>query len=163
MKTLISLFLIIALNACASSYSNTPDYQQFYKTYRSNEGVVSFSFPTGLAGLFMDKDDADVKAFLKKFDEVSFFISEDGNKKLFPELNKHLPKSTYSTIMEIKDGSSTVTFKAKEHDGAIDEIIMTVDETDSFVVMCISGSFTMEDAKKITKSINVDDAIKIQK
>lgn len=163
MKTLISLLLIIALNACASSYSNTPDYQQFYKAYKNSDGVVSFSIPTGFAGLFIDKDDADIKEFLKNFDDVSFFISEDGNKKLFPELVKHLPKNTYSTIMEIKDGSSTVTFKAKEKDGKIDEIIMTVDETDSFVVMCISGSFTMEDAKKITKSINVDDAIKIQK
>ena len=40
----------------------------------------------------------------------------------------------------------------------INEIIMAVYEPNNLVVMCINGTFTKDDAKKIVKSINTENA-----
>ena len=62
--------------------------------------------------------------------------------------------------MEIKDGSSTVRFMVYQQENYIRQILMTVQDGNELVIMAIKGKFTIDDAKKIAKSIDVNKASK---
>ena len=49
-----------------------------------------------------------------------------------------------------------------DNKGIIEEILMTVVDDNGLVVMCMFGEFTIDDAKKIVKSIKTDNAIKMK-
>ncbi len=159
MKIIISFLAVVLLSSCAISKGGEASYRNFYKKYKKTEGIVSFKIPMGLARIFVDNDDKEAKEFLKKADDVSFFIAEEKNNILFSELKNYLPIDVYKDIMVIRDGASTITFKVKDTDNTIEEIIMTVQETDSFVVMCVTGDFDLEDAKAFTKSVDIKEVI----
>ncbi|MBI9067386.1 MAG: DUF4252 domain-containing protein [Salinivirgaceae bacterium] len=134
-------------------------YKQFYRQYRDADDVVSFKIPAGFASFFIDKEDVEAKEFMKKMDDISFFICQKQTNQMILDLNRSLPEKLYKEIMIVKDGDTEVTFMAKEEGEFIGEVLMAVYEPDNLVVMCITGEFTKEDAKKIAKSINTDSAI----
>lgn len=151
----ISLFLTSFL-ACGNSQETNNNFTEFYHTYKNADGVVAFELPMFLVKMVIDNDEEELEHFIKKTDDIRFFISEKGNRALFHQFENHLPKDIYHDLMIIKDGSSTVTFKIRERKNRIREILMTVTEDSAFVVISFTGNFTIEDAKKLTKSIKMD-------
>jgi hypothetical protein len=61
--------------------------------------------------------------------------------------------------MVINDSGSLVTFKARDNNELISEIIMLVEEDDEFIVMSIEGEFTYKDMSKIINSIDSEKVI----
>lgn len=161
-KIFYSIVIIVLFSSCAIS-GNQKGYHSFYKEHKKDKDVVSFGLPTGLAGLFLNnKEDKELKAFLKNVDDFRFFIAEDTSKVLMPILKEHLPENLYKDFMIIKDGGETVTFKVRENKGAITEIIMLVEEEKSFVVMSIEGEFTYDDMKNFVKSVDTSKLIDVE-
>lgn len=156
MKNLITAILAVIILASCASTKEVEGYADFYKKYKHNEEVINFGLPTGLIGLFLNnKEDKELKQFLKNVDHFRFFIAEDSTKTLISTLYQYLPEDTYKDVMVINDGGDKVTFKARESGEAISEIIILVEEEKSFVVMNIEGEFTYEDVKKISKAIDI--------
>lgn len=160
MKNLISILLVILLfSSCASSKSHN-DYSTFYKKYKHNKEVVNFGVPTGLLALFLNNDeDKELKQFLKNVDHCRFFIAEDPTQALVTTLNEYLPNTLYNDVMVIRNGKDKITFKARESDHVITEIIMIVEEGHSFVVMNIEGEFTLKEVKEFVKTVNVEKVV----
>lgn len=158
MKTYaLALFgLLLAITSCAKE--PVEGYKKFYRDYRDSPNVTSFKVPAGFASFFIDKEDKEVKDFLKKMDDISFLILKEANNQTIFDLNKNLPEKLYKEIMVVKDGSSEVTFLARDNGKTIEEILMTVVEENELVIMCMTGDFTREDAKRIAKSINIESA-----
>ena len=142
--------------ACGNSQDNNDDFSEFYHEYKNTDGVVAFELPMFLAKMVIDKDDEELEHFVKKTDDIRFFISDKSNTVLYRELEKHLPKDNYHDLMVIKKDGSTVTFKIRERKNKIREILMTVIEDSSFVAISFTGNFTIEDAKKMAKSVKTD-------
>lgn len=161
MKTiyLITIALLVTVSGFARKFDEGSTYKRFYREYRGTDNVITFKIPGGLASIFIDKEEKEVKEFMKKMDDISFFIATDQTNKMILDLNNSLPESVYKDIMVIKDGETEITFLARSGDNFITEIIMAVYEPDNLVVMCISGEFTKEGAKNIAKSINTENAI----
>lgn len=160
MKTILLSILLLA--GIGTYGQENRDYSTFYKTHRGTEGIVTFSLPPGLIQLVIDGEDEEkLRDLLDKTDKISFLISENGGHDLKESFVKHVPEKIYKDIMIIRDGSSTIAFKAKENHQRIEEIIMAVDEANSLTVMCWKGNFTMEDAKRFTKSIDAGHDFKI--
>jgi len=160
MKKIVYIITILVLFSSCASSKGIEGYHTFYKKHKSDENVVSFGLPTGLMSLFLNNDeDKELKEFLKNIDDLRFFIAEDSNKSLLPELNKYLPEEHYKDIMIIKDGGDKVIFKARENGDAISEIIMLVEEDSSFVVMSVEGEFTYDDIKNFAKSVDVNKVV----
>lgn len=154
MKRLISIFIITALFASCAVSGNVDDYSVFYKSYRNSENVVSFELPTSLMSLFLKHEDKELKEFLRNIDDFSFFIADDTSKNLLKELKNYLPEKLYKDIMIINDGGDKISFKVREVNETITEILMLIEENDSFIVMNIEGKFTQEDIKQFINSVD---------
>ena len=156
MRTIIIALLLTSIMACGNSQENNNDFTDFYHSNKNTEGVVAFKLPMFLAKMVIDKDEEELKQFMKNTDDIRFFISDKSNTSLYLTLKNHLSPSIYNDLMIIKEGGSTVTFKIREHRNKIREILMTIVEDSSFVAISFTGEFTIEDAKKIAKSVKTD-------
>ncbi|NOZ34783.1 MAG: DUF4252 domain-containing protein [Chlorobi bacterium] len=156
MKKIISIFVITAIFISCANSKNTIDYKDFYKSHKNDENVISFRVPTSLFSIFLKKEDKDLKHLLKNIDNLNFFIAENSNTDLLSELNNYLPKSNYKDVMIINDSGSKISFKARERNNSISEIIMLIEDDNEFVVMNIEGSFTHEELKKFIESVDTE-------
>ena len=162
MKLLIISILMTSFIACANSQEQDDEFVDFYRNYKNTDGVIAFNLPTFLVKAIVDDSDEELEKFVKKTDDIRFFISEKNNNSLYRKLNSHLPQSTYHDLMVIKDGSSTVTFKIREHKNKIQEILMMANGDSSFVAISFTGDFTIDDAKRLAKSIKTDEVGEIR-
>ncbi|MBN2668549.1 MAG: DUF4252 domain-containing protein [Bacteroidales bacterium] len=149
--TIISLLLTGCLGA-----KYTKGYHDFYKKYKGSQEVVSFKLPKTLIWFFLlDEESKEARKALKNVDHINFFIADDSTKTLLKILYNYLPESEYKDAMIIKDGNDIITFKARENDKGITEMLMLIESEDSFVVMNIEGKFTYDDMKTFTQSVDV--------
>lgn len=56
--------------------------------------------------------------------------------------------------MRVKDGKTHATFYVKQKGDLISELIMLADADNSFNVIQLLGSFTLQDIQEITKEMN---------
>jgi len=159
MKKILISFIALFIVLTCSAKTQVNGYKSFYREYRDAPNTITFKIPGGLASMFMQNEDDDVKEFMKNMDDISFFIADNATDQMLIDLNKYLPEREYKEIMIIRDGGSEVIFLAKENGDVIEEILMTVVDKNDLVVMCIFGEFTKDDAKRIAKSIKTDAAI----
>ena len=153
----LTVFFIV-LTSCAETPAT--GYKAFYREYKDTPNTVTFKIPGTLAGMFLHDEDDEVKKFVKKIDNISFFVTDNVSKQMMIDLNKNMPESLYKEIMIIHSGAkSEVVFLARDNGDIIEEIVMTVIDDDDLVVMCMYGEFTRDDAKKIVQAVEVDDAI----
>lgn len=155
--TLTIIAFMVVLASCAKT--PTDGYKKFYREYRDAPRTITFKIPGGLASFLIDSEDVEAKDFMKNIDDISFFIADNASKQMLIDLNKYMPEDDYKEIMVIRDGADEVIFFAKEFQGTIEEIIMTVVGDNELVVMAMFGEFTKEDAKKFVKAIKTEDAI----
>lgn len=157
MKKLIILF-VVQLMACSAVMSQKKDYNDFFKEYRSQDGVVSFSISSSIFKFMLDDDEEKDEDVLSRVGDVSFIVSDEEGPDLTDVIDDYLPKRRYHDMMLIKDGKSVVSFKARESKNGVSEIIMTVKEPKNLFVMCIAGDFTEEEAKSLIKAVDIDKA-----
>ena len=156
MRILVISLVLTGFMACGNSQENNENFTDFYWDNKNINGVVTFELPMFLAKMVIDNDDGEMEYFVNKTEGIRFFISDRANTGLYRKLERYTPKGVYNDLMIIKDGSSTVKFQIRERKNKIREILMTVKEDSSFVAISFTGNFTIEDAKKLTKSVKMD-------
>ncbi len=163
MRTIIITLCVFGIVGCSSSQQVNNDFTDFYHNHGDDSGIVSFSFPVGLAKAFLDDDDKEAKKAFSKLNKMRFFICENDNGYYKKKVQKYLPEGKYHDLIVIKDGKESVSFKMKEPtNGKVKEIVMIVSEPDSFVAISFIGNFTVDDAKEMANSIKTDDLSSIR-
>lgn len=157
--TIIVVALFVTLTGCAKNPET--GYKKFYRQYCDAPNTITFKIPGKLAGMFIDVDDEEAKDFIKKMNSISFFVANKTTKQMIIDLNKNMPENLYKEIMVINEGNTEIVFLAHDNGDTIQELVMTVYEPDELVIICMNGEFTYNDARKIAKSINTENAIKI--
>lgn len=160
MKNALIVISLVLISLTACSKEKRDGFQLFYKQYHDQTGVISFKLPASLANIFVDNEDEEAKEFLKKADNVTFLIADPRSSGMIDTMNLLMPVKKWPVLMEIKDGSSTVRFMVYQQENYIRQILMTVQDGNELVIMAIKGKFTIDDAKKIAKSIDVNKASK---
>ena len=90
MKRLFSIIAIVSISILAHAGLGDQEstYKIFYKKYKGTPNTISFKIPGGLASFLIDKDDVEAKEFVKKMDDISFFIADGHSNDMIYELNK---------------------------------------------------------------------------
>lgn len=155
-KYIINLLLLILTSSVVIAQKG---YNAFYKMYELDKQVGCFKISPGIFKFMMDKESEDyAEHLIHKMREVSFLSVDNPNTKMLSEFTKNTPKRHYKNLMEIKDGESTIVFKAFESGREIHEVLLTVQSDHSLFVMCITGDFDKSDAKKIIKAVDINKA-----
>ena len=155
MKTIISaIILCVIFGGLAFGQSS---YHKFYSDHKDMQGVESFEMSSSLLHFLLKKEDKTTANALKRVGKVTFFVADSASPEMMDELRYSLPGNVYKDVMQIRDGKSTVCFKVRESERDIEEVLMTVTDTNSLVVMCISGSFSHNEVNNLIHSIDVDN------
>lgn len=157
MKNIIIIALLLSISIIGNAQKD--GYSEFYKTYKTNDNIINFKLPAGLMSMFIDKEEEpELKLFLSKINNLRFFISED-SKELIPNLKKSISDEVYKDLMIINDGGNKITFTIRDSEKSISEVIMLIEEKESFFVMSFNGNFTEKDVKKFIKSVNSESVL----
>lgn len=161
MKTIVSI-IILYFASCNLILSQS-SYDRFYEKHKDEEGIKSLDMSPSVLKFFLNKKDKDTREALNKVRNITVFSADSASQKLIDDLKFNLTGSAYKDIMQIKDGKSTVSFKMKGSSRNIEEILMTVVDTNSLFVLCISGNFNYPEAKGLAGSINAENALSMNK
>lgn len=154
MKVRVSAVLMLLILSSNALFGRSEGYLNFYKTYKSHVDVTSLDIPTFFVRFFLfGEDNNELRSILKKTDDFKIFVAEDSGYQLLPILNEYLFKNAYEDAMIVKEDGEIITFKTKGNEKLITEIILIVDEVNSFVVVSIRGEFTSEDMRKYIRAV----------
>ena len=159
MKAILYLVLLTVVFPRDSAGQKSIEYNTFYHAFKNEKNIVTFKIPPGLLTLFVEKEEKELKDLMKKVDDISLFIADPVSPFISKELEKNLPAGLYQDIMIINDGPSTIKFKARESKDGFKEIILSVSDPGSLVIICISGTFDHNDANYLARSMKVKDPI----
>ena len=162
MKNLI--IVIIATFFVNISFAQNRVIEQFYDKYTKLENVTEIDISGGLLNMVASfSDDADTK-ILEKVSKLRILAIDDQSvidtqdKKA---LVKGLRSSKFEELMQIRDGKSKIDFMVRESNNKITNILMMVDDEDSFFMLSLEGNISWKDIEKL--DINVDGAEHLKK
>ena len=154
----ITILLLATIIQSCSAHKNKGTYTDFYKEYKRKNEFVSFNIPPGLFGLFISKDDKELKQFFKSLDDIKILSYEnnaDSVKYFTSELKKKLPSKFYNDLMVINDGGDKVEFKIRERDNKVNELLIIVTGDNSFSVVSIKGEIELDKVTELSKTIDI--------
>lgn len=164
----IKLLLIAALVTTVMTQSclakkNTGSFSNFYSQCRERDGFVTFNLPPSLAGLFVGKDDKDLKKLLSNINDVKFMIydnKKDSVRYFADELKRNLPGHTYEDLLLVNSGCSNVAFKIHMKDNLVTELIIMAIDKDGLFAMSVEGAIELEKVKQLVSSVEVSNIVK---
>jgi len=155
MKTRIKGLLVVLILSSNILFGSSDGYMEFYKTYKSHEDITALDIPIFFARFFLSgEDNKDIRNVIKKTNDFKVFIAEESNYHLLPILKKSLNNASYNDAIIVSEENQIVSFKIKGDEELLTEIILIVDEIDSFVAIRIRGKFTPEDFRKFVSAMD---------
>ncbi|MFK5857584.1 MAG: DUF4252 domain-containing protein [Bacteroidota bacterium] len=159
MKTKINIILIVLTFVSCTSFGKSDGYDKFYKIYKKHNTVINFDIPTVILGIYLNYNgEKELSKFIKKSDDFKIFRAKGSKTYFLPILNEYLPDDTYKDNIIVKEPGSIVTFKTKEAENVITEIILIVEEGNDLTAISIKGKFT---ANELIEYINTLDVGKV--
>lgn len=151
MKKYYSLLLAIFISFTLTA-QNEKDFKTFYKTYKKEKSIIGISAPIGIANLFIDREEKELRKIVKKGKKVRILVFDNVSKKMNSNLKSYFPTKQYQNFMSVKEDGATIDFMVRDNLEFISELIVFVHDGDSLVAMGIYGEFTYNDLKELTDS-----------
>ncbi|MDR1382006.1 MAG: DUF4252 domain-containing protein [Tannerella sp.] len=158
-----TLLLAACLLCCGIACAQESAMNRLFDKYGKDENVVVISISKAMFKLIPDnvsisKDHVDIKSIVNKIESMRLITTSNTalGKKIDDEIRELVDRDgKYEELMRIRDGKSAVTFCVRKNGELIGELIMLIDEEKEFVVICIAGSFTLEEIQEIAAGRNV--------
>ena len=74
----------------------------------------------------------------------------------YSEVLAALPNTSYKDLMVVKDGTQEITFKVREKDKKITELVMLVKDAKEPLLMFIEGNIDLKSLAKMSKSVDIE-------
>lgn len=91
-----------------------------------------------------------------KIDNLQILTSENQETKemMRKDFTSHIGKS-HELLMRVKDEDTKATFYIEQEGNRVSEMIMLADADSSYVVIRITGNFTLQDIRDVANSISI--------
>jgi len=163
MKHAIFVFLISVLfAACGTKKSETANFDTFYGTYEDAEGVMALKVAPFLLKLMATTESKEIDDALAKVQEAKVFVCNTDVNNLSEQLKEHLPNENYEILMTIDRETAKVTVYVRVVDDKVVEVVSLAVQEKSFGAMQIKGEFGRDEIKSLIKSVDIDEALKMQ-
>lgn len=143
--SILVIFISISLNA-----QNEQNFKSFYKAFKKEKSIIGISAPIGLANLFIDRDEKELRNIIKKGKKVRILVFDEITKEINTSIKSFLPSNKYQKFMSIKDGDSFIELLVRDNMEYISEMIILIHDDNSLVAMGIYGEFSYNDLKKLS-------------
>lgn len=152
MKTYVKISLVIVIiiaglnSSCTANHNN--NFKPVVKKLLNDVEIRSFTLPGFLVkyAMLASHETRQLRPALKGVSSFTIAINENLNDSfnLFSRINNELANYNYLTLLEIIDSEANVLIKALEADGEIKELVMIINEQDSFVCISMRGNINPE-------------------
>jgi hypothetical protein len=147
-KVLFVVVVIIAgLNvSCTANHNHNS--RPILKKLLNREDIRSFTLPGFLVkyAMLASYETRQLRPALKGVSSFTISINENFSDSfnLFSRINNELASYNYSTLIEIIDCEANVLIKVLEMEGEIRELVMIINEKDTFVCISMQGNINPE-------------------
>lgn len=162
MKSIFVLFFTAMLTFCQAQNESI---ERFYSKYTKLENVTEINISGNLLNLVATYSDENSEGkVLEKISKLRILaiddqhIVETSDKKA---MLSGLRKNHFEELMQIRDGKSRIDFMIREKGNKITNILMLVDDEDSFFLLSLEGNITWKDIEKL--NIDIDGAEHLKK
>ena len=153
---IIALFLMPTLLS-----AQHPLVKDFYATHKRDKGAIALRLDGWIvraAGQI--SDEADVRKVTSKVDRAYVLVLEENNSVSAREcraFGRELSSKGYDPLMSVRDEDAHVEAYVMEDRDTIHSIVLLVRDGESFVFLCIDGTFKYEDLRNLEINEDVDD------
>ena len=163
MRTILLAFAMLAIIPnIAFSQSNT--VKAFYEKYKTHENVTDVKLKGWVLKLASSfSDDETAERILKKITQLRVLVMEEGNlvsSKEYSRLISSLKKDKFEELMLIKEKSADIQFMIREKGNHISDLLLIVNDDDSFVLLSLEGMLDFRDLHEINIEIEGGDQFK---
>lgn len=160
MKTNLKYMILVVLMVFAGlNVSCTPRNEQrsSIKKLLLNENIRTFTIPGFIAryAMLATNETRELRPALRGVRKFTISIADNLNdsKNVFTRISKGLNKSSYNTIVEIIESESRLLVKVLENEGEIKDIVIIINDCDSFVCLSMQGRMNPEDLNQFIASL----------
>ena len=165
MRTIFIVAMLLAIPL--TSMAQRKNLNKFYRKYKYSEDARKFAIPgfaikmgAGIARAFVKEPEARAALkFAKRFKKMRFLIMENNNSVRPSDMNYLVKsikngKSGYDDFIQVRSGSTRVTFMIREKKDFIKNILILVSEEDQFVMMDMKAKFKIEHLNELLQSLS---------
>jgi hypothetical protein len=159
------VFLFLSIQTFGQNSIN-----QFVKKYKGQENITHVSLPGWVLRLSAsvvskkEMEGVDLKAIAKKIAHLSIltFDNTTPNSEDVTQLIKGLKAENYEDLIMIRHGKEKINIMIKESKDIVRQLVILVNgnKKDDFVLLSISGKFTMDDINKVVAAAQSDSGHK---
>lgn len=151
MKTIITFLLVAGITI--STQAKDKDFISFYRTYKHQSGMINFTLPAFILNIATIGQDEEVKDVLKSTSRIRLMVKEENSEYLYQAIDNYLNKDKYKNLLHVRDGSTYVKIAAQIKDDQIKEIILVVNDEETFVAIQLKGNYTFEQIRELANQI----------
>jgi hypothetical protein len=151
-----SLVTIILLLATGVSFAQ----EGIFKKFSEQKNITCITITKTLLNMLPDVSSSvemngmNIKDITANLEQIDIFTSQDNSARLMmkKETAQHFKNDkSYEVLMKIKDEESNIIFYGQKNDNFFKSLVMLIDEDDEYVLIRLSGKFTTEDIRMLTK------------
>ena len=143
LTTVLALMVLCQLPAMARCHH----FDHIYNKYRDDDAVTTFNLSPWMVRMAVGDEDEDLKRVLKRIDE------RPGN--FAKEVHSWLADEQFQDLMVIRDGTDNIEIKMISENKRIKELVVFITDSDSALVLYLSGDIDVQQALKISKHVHV--------
>lgn len=161
-KLLLLASLALAPFLLFGQTKSVKNFYQKYATYENANDITLQGWVLKLASRFADEEGGE--KLLQKITKLRVLTMENGNlvkQTDFRNLLDDVKKDSFDDLMEIRDGTARVNFLIREKGDTITDVLILVNDIDSFVLLSLEGALKFSDLQNI--NIEVEGAEQFKK
>ncbi len=165
MKTTKLLFILCCVATLAVSVPCQARHNHFHHLmdkYRHRPEVTSISFPPSIFSYMLDKDDQELKSFLRHLHSMSIYTCEAENPESRGDMRTAIARSLndddFKDLVIVNDGKDHIEIKMRTEDGVVREAVVVVSDDSSVVVLELEGKIDMKSIVKFTRKVRTSTA-----
>lgn len=154
LTTVLALTVLCQLPAMARCHH----FDHIYNKYRDDDAVTTFNLSPWMVRMAVGDEDEDLKRVLKRIDEMKIIAFEEtkGRSGNFAkEVHSWLADEQFQDLMVIRDGTDNIEIKMISENKRIKELVVFITDSDSALVLYLSGDIDVQQALKISKHVHV--------
>ncbi|MEL6674096.1 MAG: DUF4252 domain-containing protein [Bacteroidota bacterium] len=162
-KYIQTLILIVALSPLGA-FAQSPAISKFFDTYRDEEDYTLIDIHGSLFNMFSDKEMKQKKSKIQHIRLLSA-PKDKGNLRAsdIRSLTNAIKQVDYEDLVTIRDQDTRINFMVLEKGDLIKELLMVVNEPDSFTIMTIMGNLHKDELEDLLDDIEIEGSEHLKK
>lgn len=131
--------------------------QKFFEAYGDNDNFTIIDVKGSLLNMMADKKNPNAQRKVTGFQLLSAPKGSDGLRPSAVQgFARKIKQESFEDLMVIRDEDTRINFMMQERNGFVKELIMVINEPESFTIMSLRGNIPLEELEELGDDIEID-------